>query len=1104
MTSDARVKAFKNFNINFLHWNINGVENKFSSEFVAKLIEDIDILIINETHFNIRSKCPEKFYLIGKSKPIQANKARGGVAIYRSFACNVRLQVIDMDFPDCVIAEICDSNVIIAAFYITPDNSKYYSKEYFDNLQSFLEMYADYRDIILIGDFNARAADTSDTLNHKNYTYCPNPDIGSNHSGKVLKKIISKYENVCLVNGLTINNKQFSNEFTFHRGRQASRNDLCFSNNTQLITDFQVLDKCPLSDHCPVKLQMNVNIDLWMSLLPECVTGLNNYDHYDKSKRMKPKIRANKCNIGAMIYDLEKLGEEINEKYPEPPDEESVDLMCNEVTTKIYEVIKRNKRKPDEQIPEPRQKNCTSKNFYAIAEMQVYQYHRLKDIEPEKAKKYRDEWCYYLEVALKTEEEELKVKKERSWRIMYKNDSKALWKQIEWKERNHDEKKTIPPKIINQFFTNIFQSPSLDTVPKIETVYDKVMTYSTQHDDMDKDITDDEIDLALVKIGKGTSMDGISPDIISIIPPQLRISLRRLFNGIFHHAYPFLWIKQLLMPTPKKGHTIMDPKLRGVAMGQILSRLYDIIVTKRFLLWYKPNKQQAGFRELQGCIIQIFCLMLLADYSRIMGTGFFVGLFDYEKAFDYLCRPLLLEELMNDGAGNKFVKCLYNIYKNTSYVPQTTNEQMGEEIYTSYGVTQGRSSSANLFSYYISDMIKNVEDPHVQDLYMLFCLLQLADDTTIFAENSDTFRERAHKISIYSDYKYKFMRINVPKTKYLNMGNTEDRCRKDIIVNEKLCIEAVKDQDGYNWLGFWLSHTNKILELIQFNVKKKMYNIAKFYEWLKVNNETPFQVKIDVLYSCLFMSILYSCEAWGNLTRIEEQFNLIERKALKAILGIKQGTSEEIMYAEINRPEISAVIKDRQFKFWAKFQSLSIEDAIARTVLDFYWENCNNEDNLINYYNSLKENHKDTNMNMIRQRINNSQSSMCIRYKMVIGIPESPLFLYVSLTNEKDRQLITRWRMSSHPLFIETGRRKNPKIPRAERVCIICNVLEDETHAIFHCKAHDFIRVPFAEYLHENNSVINVLNPQSHGDVKMTADFLRKIEKNMDQLGMVQ
>lgn len=94
--------------------------------------------------------------------------------------------------------------------------------------------------------------------------------------------------------------------------------------------------------------------------------------------------------------------------------------------------------------------------------------------------------------------------------------------------------------------------------------------------------------------------------------------------------------------------------------------------------------------------------------------------------------------------------------------------------------------------------------------------------------------------------------------------------------------------------------------------------------------------------------------------------------------------------------------------------------------------------------------------------------------------------------------------MSSHPLCIETGRRKNPKIPRAERVCMLCNVLEDENHAIFHCKAHDFIRVSFVDYLSENNSVMKFLDPQSHGDVKIVADFLRKIEKNMDQLGMVR
>ena len=481
MTSDACVNAFKTFNINMLHWNINGVKNKFSSEFVKKLIADVDILVISETHFNIRIKCPEKFYLIGKSKPKQKEKARGGIAMYRSFTCNVRLEMIDIGFDDCVIAEVCDSNVIIAAMYIPPNNSKYYDKEYFINLQSFLETYSGYRDVIIIGDLNARAPDTSDTLNHPNHTYRPNPDTGANQNGKLLKNIISKYDNVFLVNGLNINGKQFCNKMTFYRGRQASRNDLCFSNNTQLITNFDILPKCVLSDHCPVKISMKVDIDLWMTMLPECVAGINNYTHYDKSRKIQPKIKVSRCNIPLMIENFTKLGELLNNKYIDTPsDQKSVDTMCNEITHKMYETIKKSKRINEDKLPEPTQKNCTSKNFYAIAEIHAYQYQQLRHKEPEKAIYYHDQWCYYLEIAIRTEEKEITNEKEKSWRNLYKNDSRKLWKLIAWKEKDHDEKKAIPPKVIHHFFTNIFQSPLLTHVPKIESIKDNTVYKNTQ------------------------------------------------------------------------------------------------------------------------------------------------------------------------------------------------------------------------------------------------------------------------------------------------------------------------------------------------------------------------------------------------------------------------------------------------------------------------------------------------------------------------------------------------------------------------------------------------------------------------------------------------
>ena len=43
---------------------------------------------------------------------------------------------------------------------------------------------------------------------------------------------------------------------------------------------------------------------------------------------------------------------------------------------------------------------------------------------------------------------------------------------------------------------------------------------------------------------------------------------------------------------------------------------------------------------------------------------------------------------------------------------------------------------------------------------------------------------------------------------------------------------------------------------------------------------------------------------------------MTERKALKACLGIKAETPEDVIYVEIIRPDIKAVIKHREYNFF--------------------------------------------------------------------------------------------------------------------------------------------------------------------------------------------
>jgi hypothetical protein len=47
------------------------------------------------------------------------------------------------------------------------------------------------------------------------------------------------------------------------------------------------------------------------------------------------------------------------------------------------------------------------------------------------------------------------------------------------------------------------------------------------------------------------------------------------------------------------------------------------------------------------------------------------------------------------------------------------------------------------------------------------------------------------------------------------------------------------------------------------------------------------------------------------------------------------------------------------------------------------------------------------------------------------------------------RKILTKFRLSDHKLEIEIGRYK--KVPREQRICKACKVLDDEKHFFLHC-----------------------------------------------------
>ena len=103
----------------------------------------------------------------------------------------------------------------------------------------------------------------------------------------------------------------------------------------------------------------------------------------------------------------------------------------------------------------------------------------------------------------------------------------------------------------------------------------------------------------------------------------------------------------------------------------------------------------------------------------------------------------------------------------------------------------------------------------------------------------------------------------------------------------------------------------------------------------------------------------------------------------------------------------------------------------------------------------------------------------------------------IQVNINKFRQALTRLRLSSHRLQIETGRWHRPNsIPRNERKCQQCNILEDEFHFLLECPLYDNFRKQYIKQLYWRNPNIlkfkSVLKTENTQEMRNLAVFVYK------------
>ena len=220
--------------------------------------------------------------------------------------------------------------------------------------------------------------------------------------------------------------------------------------------------------------------------------------------------------------------------------------------------------------------------------------------------------------------------------------------------------------------------------------------------------------------------------------------------------------------------------------------------------------------------------------------------------------------------------------------------------------------------------------------------------------------------------------------------------------------------------------------------------------------------------------ILDGCEAWLNVPL--RMVEIIYMKAVKAILGVRITTPNDLCLIEGGLRPLSAIVKSRQNKFFKKMLAArsEMDDDPFMHIFGVTLEIRNIKNNIENQPPSATkfQTYKTLNPTL-------STHSLYTRSAPVI-----PDFLRITFT---------RFRLSSHRLRIEVGRWS--RTPHDERICSCGTGIQDELH-LFQCPlVRDLLDTPDKTY----SSLSDLFDETTIEDIQVLHNALNKLYEESEQ-----
>ncbi|CAM6082417.1 unnamed protein product [Calypogeia fissa] len=390
-----------------------------------------------------------------------------------------------------------------------------------------------------------------------------------------------------------------------------------------------------------------------------------------------------------------------------------------------------------------------------------------------------------------------------------------------------------------------------------------------------------------------------------------------------------------------------------------------------------------------------------------------------------------------------------------------------EEVLSTLGVIQGCPLSPTLFGIFIDqlhDVLKELGSAGAQLGTLAIQLLMFADDVVLLAHTQSGLQQ--HLIALEHFCKQSGMQVNMKKTKCLTIGTRQE-------ISLYFAGDKVETVTCYKYLGVEFSQSLSWAACVKHRVA---HGYKAFYSMIhkcKAASLSTWTLKKHLFTSLVKPVILYGVQVWGPATSKSCWIlvEAIQKLFLEMELGVRSQTPYTLFLAEAGLLPLEAEALHLTLQYAMRVEALK-ESRLPKQAFHtsrssgWYAYVCRWAQAW-----DLSEQDWHIDPKKLRTLLHGKavrklwrDPSPRLQYYMR-DVSPNPVVLYEEKEylrapiSIKLRQMIARYRLSSHHLAVEEGRWKGVK--RQDRVCTLCDSgsIENEYHVFIACRWYQELRV---------------------------------------------